>query len=242
MPQLDIQKIKGIIWDLDNTLYRFDRAFELACSIASARAAIAMGVPMSEEDAIENANEAFYTHGYSGYFFEHDYGVCREAYHFKYHEMIDEKILDVNRDMQGALKELDMPHVILTNGSQEWAKRVLKHQGLDPWFPDDRIVAQEDADFTPKARGPRGFEVAVQKLGLDHENILMVDDLEKNLRIPKDMGMQTVLVHHGRAVDPLPDFVDQSFDDTLTLIHTMVEARLEEVFTPPHPPQTSAAQ
>ncbi|MEM6781663.1 MAG: HAD family hydrolase [Pseudomonadota bacterium] len=215
---LDTTKIKGIIWDLDNTLYRFDDAFEKACNIASARAAIDMGVQLSLNEAIVVAESSFEKHGYSGLIFEREYNICFKDYHFKYHDAIDEKIIEANEDMKAELGRLNLPHVILTNASRRWARRVIAHLGLDPWFPDEAIIAQEDSEFTPKARGPRGFEIALEKLGLPCGEILMVDDMTKNLRIPKDMGLQTALIHHGKKHDAVPDFVDAEFPDTLALM------------------------
>lgn len=215
---LILENIKGIIWDLDNTLYRFDEAFEHACNIASARAALDMGVDLSLEEAVFIAETSFENHGYSGLVFEREYNICHSEYHFKYHDAIDEKIIHANEEMREALAAVDLPHVILTNASRPWAERVLRHLGLDSWFPHERIIPQEDTDFEPKARGPRGFEMALEKLGLPTDNILMVDDMVKNLRIPKELGLQTALIHHGQVKQDLPDFVDAEFSDTITLM------------------------
>lgn len=215
---LDVERIRGIIWDLDNTLYRFDEAFEHACRIGSARAALDLGVTMSMEEAMVVAEHAFVTTGYSGAYFEREYNINRREYHFRYHDVIDEKVIAVNEEMKTLISALHLPHVILTNASRPWAHRVLKHLGLDPWFPDDRIIAQEDTDFVAKAQGPRGFEMALARLGLPASSILMVDDMEKNLKIPKSLGLQTALLHHGRKLEDRPDFIDAYASDTLVLL------------------------
>lgn len=215
---LQFDSIKGIIWDLDNTLYRFDDAFEHACNIASARAAIDLGAQLSMTEALVIAEGSFEQYGYSGHVFQQEYQISFEDYHFKFHDSIDEKIIEANEEMREALAAVTLPHVILTNASRRWAQRVLKHLGLDPWFSDDRIIAQEDSDFQPKSRGPRGFEIALEKLGLPAHNILIVDDLTRNLRIPKEMGLQTAWIHHGAKADDLPDFVDAAYADTISLM------------------------
>lgn len=223
---LDFSSIHGIIWDLDNTLYRFDAAFEHACNIASARAAIDLGVDLEFEEALTIAQTSFEAHGFSGLIFETEYKISRRDYHFKFHESIDEKIIRVNTEMKDGLSKLNLPHVILTNASYEWAVRTLTHLGLKDFFPDTHILGQENFDFIPKARDRDGFDKALSILNLPAENILMVDDLSKNLRIPKEMGMQCALVQHHAKDDGNPDgppkWVDASYDDTLTLIQNFL--------------------
>ena len=224
---LDFSRIDGIIWDLDNTLYRFDAAFEHACNIASARAAISLGVPMEFEEALEVAQISFRKHGFSGLIFEQNYQICRQDYHFKFHESIDEKIIRVNEEMKAGLQNIGIQNVILTNASHEWAVRTLTHLGLKDFFPDTHILGQENVDFIPKARDNHGFEKALEILNLNPENALMVDDLSKNLRIPATMGMQTALVqHHAKDddTDIVPDWVDVIYDDTLELITDFQQA------------------
>ena len=152
--------------------------------------------------------------------FHEEYKIPFRDYHFKFHDSIDEKIIAVNEEMKEALEAVQLPHVILTNASRRWAQRTISHLGLDRWFTDDHIIAQEDAGFQPKSSGYKGFEIAIDKLGMPEQNILMVDDLARNLRIPKEMGMQTALVHHGAQHDELPDFVDIAFSDTIALMRS----------------------
>jgi putative hydrolase of the HAD superfamily len=218
---LDIARIKGIIWDLDNTLYRFDDAFEQACRIGSARAALDLGVTMSMEEAMVVAEDAFITTGYSGAYFEREFSINRREYHFRYHEVIDEKVIEVNEEIKVLIGALNLPHVILTNASRPWAHRVLGHLGLDPWFPDDRIIAQEDTGFIAKAQGTQGFDMALERLNLPPQDILMVDDMEKNLKIPKSMGLQTVLLHHGRIPAQPTAFIDAYSSNTIVLLKVM---------------------
>jgi putative hydrolase of the HAD superfamily len=49
----------------------------------------------------------------------------------------------------------------------------------------------------------------------------MVEDTIDNLRIPKDMGMATIYLHHGRTGDALPDFVDACFTDVREMMETL---------------------
>lgn len=224
MRGLKTDKIKGIIWDLDDTLYRFDEVFVTACNHAAANAAIKLGVELSFEEAAVMAEESFYQFGFSGAIFEQRYSISREEYHYHFHDSIDEKIIEVNQAMIEGMRKLTYSNVILTNASRGWADKVLNHLALNEFFDDNKIIAQEDAGFISKAGGQDGFILALTRMDLKPEDVLMVDDMAKNLRIPKEMGMQTALIHHHKAglEKEEPDWVDASFADTLHFIDALV--------------------
>lgn len=50
--------------------------------------------------------------------------------------------------------------------------------------------------------------VALALLSLPTEKVLMVEDRQANLRIPRDMGMSTVLTHHGQPLRTIETHVD----------------------------------
>jgi putative hydrolase of the HAD superfamily len=213
-----MKNIKAIIWDLDNTLYRFDKVFEEACNRAAAKTICALVGGLDEEETFRVAEESYAVHGYSGKALIAQYGLDYRDYHFPFHESIDEKILQVNAAMQDALRTIDLPQVIVTNASRGWAHRALDHLGLRPFFPDDMIIPIEDVDFAPKAYSRIPFDLALEKLGVSADVTLMADDMPRNLKIPKEMGMYTALIHHGRVPDESYDYIDMECADTLTLL------------------------
>lgn len=226
MNRLDISKIKAIIWDLDNTLYRFNAALEQACNIAAGRAAVDLGVPLAVEEAVRIAEESFYARGYSGHVFEQEYKICMKSYHHAYHDAVDVTVIEKNEEMKNLLSQSPYPHVILTNADRGWANRTLDHLGMTEFFPAHKVIPQEDADYQPKARSARGVEIALEKLradlpDLNTEEVLMVDDLVRNLKFPKEMGLQTAYIIHGKHED-IPNFVDAVFDDTISLMKELL--------------------
>ena len=61
----DLSHIRGVVWDLDGTLYRYDALFKDACQLAAARTAIDLGIDMSFEEAVALAMESERLYGNS---------------------------------------------------------------------------------------------------------------------------------------------------------------------------------
>ncbi|MBN8520557.1 MAG: HAD hydrolase-like protein [Alphaproteobacteria bacterium] len=221
----DLSHIRGIIWDLDGTLYRFDDLFIKACNVAAARAAQSLGVNITYEQAVALAVKSEAEQGYSLHGFIHEYGLTYAQLHAPFHQHIDEKLIQRNDDFVKALESLCLPHVLLTNASRDWANRALSHLGMKHLFLDHHIIPMEDVNFTPKSRGKEGFEKALFCLSLSAKDVLIVEDLPRNLYIPHQMGMTTALVTHGGAM-PLVDIpVDLIVDDVTQVAEHLQCAR-----------------
>lgn len=220
MRKPDLSHIRGIIWDLDGTLYRYDKIFIEACNLAAARTAIDLGLQMDLNRAVELAGRSYLEHGSSFKFFA-DHGIRYEDFHVPYHNTVDTTILAKNIEMKNALEALGLPMVILTNASRDWARRTVDHLEYGHLFGDGKLLALEDVDFQSKAQGTKGFEKGLEILGVHASQTLMVEDLPKNLVHAKTMGMTTALVHHGKLPDNGLDHIDAFFDDTLELVRVL---------------------
>lgn len=216
----DFSHIRGVIWDLDGTLYRYDKIFIDACNLAAARTAIDLGLQMDLDTAHALAARSYLEHGSSFKFFA-EHGIRYEDFHVPYHNTVDTTILAKNMEMKQALEALDIPMVILTNASRHWARRTLDHLEYGHLFGDGNLLALEDADYQSKAQGTKGFEKGLAVLGVRASETLMVEDLPANLLLAKKMGMTTALVHHGQLPDSGLDHVDAFFEDTLELVRVL---------------------
>ena len=215
-----LSHIRGIIWDLDGTLYRYDKIFLEACNLAAARTAIDLGLQMDLNAAIAMAGRSYLEHGSSFKFFA-DHGIRYEDFHLPYHNTVDTTILVKNNEMKLALEALSIPMVILTNASRDWARRTIDHLDYGHLFGDGNLLALEDSGYQAKAQGTKGFEKGLSVLGVQAYETLMVEDLPKNLLFAKKMGMTTALVHHGKLPDTGLDHVDVFFEDTLELVRVL---------------------
>lgn len=220
MRRADLSHIRGIIWDLDGTLYRYEEIFIEACNLAAARTAIDLGLKMDLAEAVRLAGRSYNEHGSSFKFFA-DHGIRYEDFHIPYHNAVDTTVLAKNQEMKTALETLSIPMVILTNASRDWARRTLDHLEYGHIFGDGKLLALEDADYQAKSNGRKGFEKALAALDVRAAETLMVEDLPKNLVHAKAMGMTTALVHHGRLPGSGLDHVDTFFQDTLELLHVL---------------------
>jgi len=212
---LDPHKIKGVIWDLDNTLYRFTEAFRQQCNIAAAKAAHDQGINLSYDDTLKLAQKSETNHGYSIHLYVTHHGFTYDSLHVPFHDNIDETTIEMIAGVAENIRALKLPQTILTNASRGWAKRVLKHMGIDDLFPDSHITASEDVNFKVKSQGKAGFNRALDALGLSPDEVLMVDDLDRNLIIPHEMGMQTAYLHYEDPIADLPHYMDAQFENVL---------------------------
>lgn len=201
--------LKGVLWDLDNTLYKDSPALYESFDHAIAAAAILHGAPLSLEAAKAAAKKSFIEHGYGARVFIEQMGVDAQKLHYSLHPLVDETIITPYETLHDDLHQINLHYAVVTHGARDWALRVLKHLKLMPLFSDERIHALEDFDFHKKGSSPKPFEQALASLNLNPQDVVIVEDQERNLRIPHMMGMGTVLLDYGeRAGKPAADFVD----------------------------------
>jgi putative hydrolase of the HAD superfamily len=218
---LDPDKIDGIIWDLDNTLYRFTEEFRYQCNVAAAKAAQTQGINLSYDDTFKLAQKSEAEYGYSIHLYLVHHGLSYDSLHVPFHDNIDETTINIIDGAAEGIRAINRPQAILTNASRGWAQRVLKHMKVSDLFPDEMITASEDVDFQVKSQSRVGFERALKALDLSAERVVMVDDLDRNLIIPHEMGMQTVYMHHDDPIGDLPHYMDAQFENILGFIDAL---------------------
>lgn len=104
---------------------------------------------------------------------------------------IDRSSIGVDHALAAAISRLPGRRLILTNGSRDHALRTAEQLGLHHLFEDVfDIVA---ADLIPKPH-----EAAYNKFfdthGVDPARAILFEDIERNLLVPHQRGMSTVLV------------------------------------------------
>lgn len=218
---LETARIQAVIWDLDNTLYRFTDEFYRSCTEAAAKAAQNLGITLSYEDTLKLAERSEQEHGYSMHGYVTDHGLSYADLHFPFHQNIDETVIAPIIGLKNKLEKFNLPQVILTNASRCWANRVLSYIGMNHMFESQYIIPMEDVNFEPKARSDKGFKMALDILGVSAENTLMVDDLDRNLIIAHKLGMQTAYIHHGDEMLSKPDFIDSQFRNSISVIEAI---------------------
>lgn len=215
------QNIKTIIWDLDNTLYKFTEEQVWAWHHAAVDNALRSITTLTREDALALADKGWKEHRNSSHFFEHDHGLCPRETHVNVIRALDEKLVTPCIDTPSLLRSTRYKHVILTYATRDWALRVLGHTGLLEFFDDAHIFGAENYEFEDKAHSARGIRMALDTIGGNANDTLFVEDTLPNLVMAKKhTDIQTAYLHHNR---PLSDteslgYVDIIAQDTPELL------------------------
>jgi putative hydrolase of the HAD superfamily len=214
-----MQKIKVIIFDLDNTLIDFMLMKEEACK-AAVRAMIDIGLDMTENEAYDLLMKTYFRLG-----LESDKAFTeflKEAGKF------DHKILAaaVNSylerknsflvsypDVKSVLKKLRSNGIVLsivTDAPKTKAYQRLLKMGLESYF---RVVLGfEDTGKTKETGLP--LKLALERLqrevpGLANSEILMVgDSIERDMEPAKKLGLKTALAKYGQTDKGTSESID----------------------------------
>ncbi|HFB54509.1 MAG TPA: pyrimidine 5'-nucleotidase [Hellea balneolensis] len=212
---MDISHIDNWIFDLDNTLYSGDTQFFSQID-KKITAYISTFLSLNPVDARRIQKQYLYEYGtsLSGLMREHD--MDPDDY-LDYVHNIDVSSLTPDPALAEHLAKLPGRKFIFTNGSRAHAQKVGDH--LEIYHLFDGVFGIEDGGYVPKPHR-RPYDDLIAKFAIDPAQAFMAEDMARNLEIPKQMGMTTLLLassadwshepartrpHTGEAP---PDFVD----------------------------------
>jgi putative hydrolase of the HAD superfamily len=142
---------------------------------------------------------------------------------------IDHSTIKLDEALGAAIERLPGRKLILTNGSRRHAENVAAKLGILDHFEDVFDIAA--ADFVPKPERAT-YERFLSLHGVEPRRAALFEDIARNLAVPHDMGMATVLVV-PRIVDPYREafeqeavqaaHVDHITDDLAGFLRTCVE-------------------
>jgi putative hydrolase of the HAD superfamily len=227
------------ISDLDGTLYPYHPSFNDSIGfhehvdLAIAEVAITLGFNGSLAEAKEIAKRSYTDHGHSAFAFELKHGLSLSEMYNRMHDKMDimqirlepnelvaiQDFRDIILNPNSTVKDT----VILTASSPEWAHRAVERIGLSSIYNHEagKIITSDDCidpitgKHTFKDQHHRPYDVALERLGVPAKLCAMFEDSARNLRIPHEMGIFTVYVHHGDPIKPekMPDFIDLQIRD-----------------------------
>jgi putative hydrolase of the HAD superfamily len=198
-----LSEVDTWIFDLDNTLYHPDaRLFEQIEARMTEFVSRRLWVDAAEARRV--SDEYWAQHGATLTGMMQHNGMPPEPFLAFTHD-IDVSELKQNAELRSAIQRLPGRKVIYTNGSRRHALRVTERLGLRDLF--DAFYAIEDGAFAPKPTA-NGFARVIRMDGMKPERAAMIEDDVRNLRIPKELGMTTVWLTHGRDVAETPAYVD----------------------------------
>jgi putative hydrolase of the HAD superfamily len=119
-----------------------------------------------------------------------EHGVHADDY-LAYVHRIDHSPLQPNPEMGAAIARLPGRKLILTNGSTDHADKVLERLGLAAHF--EAVFDIIAAELEPKP-APQTYAKFLRDQQVDPLKSAMFEDLARNLVVPHQLGMTTVLV------------------------------------------------
>jgi putative hydrolase of the HAD superfamily len=177
------------VFDLDNTLYPHHvNLWQQVDARIGEYVSTWLKVPPQEARRIQKDYYLRYGTTMRGMMTEH--GVSADDY-LAYVHQIDHSPLEPNPAMGAAITRLPGRKLILTNGSTDHAGAVLGRLGLAGHF--EAVFDIIAAELEPKP-APQTYRKFLELHQVDPAKSAMFEDLARNLVVPHQLGMTTVLV------------------------------------------------
>lgn len=215
-----LSHVRNWIFDLDNTLYPVS-ANLFAMIDARIGDYVRTLLNCSPEEAHRVQKGYFHAHGttLSGLMAEH--GV--DPYHYlNFVHDVDMSVLEQNEALIQALARLPGRKLVFTNGDAPYAEKVLDRLGLGRSF--EAVHDIHATDYRPKPH-PDAYQGMCQAYGIDPRESLFVEDMARNLKPAKEIGMVTVWIDNGSEQTPGEDrsFIDYTVSDLGSWLHDILE-------------------
>lgn len=177
------------VFDLDNTLYPpqarlFDQIERLMATY------VMRELNVDAQTAHDLRKKYWKDYGTTLAGLMHVHNIDPDPYLHEVHQLDLSNIVAVP-DLRAAISVLPGRKIIYTNGSRAHGTSVSNALGLGGVF--DAIYGVEDAGYTPKP-DRAAFQKVFAADGINTERAAMFEDDVRNLKIPHQMGMKTVLV------------------------------------------------
>jgi putative hydrolase of the HAD superfamily len=215
-----LDHVRNWIFDLDNTLYPHGaRLFEQVDRRITDY--IARFFKVDRDEAYKIQKGYFHTRGttLSGLMAEH--GVDPYEYLADVHD-IEMDVLDENAPLAAAIARLPGRKIVFTNADALYAGKILSKLGLGESF--EAIHDVHAAQYRPKP-APEAYQHLCDAYELDPAQSLFADDMARNLKPAKQIGMTTLWVDNGseQGEEGDRDFVDFTTRDITHWLHDILE-------------------
>lgn len=216
-----LSHIRNWIFDLDNTLYPASaRLFDRVDAKMGAYISNRLGVDLDEARRIQKGY--FYGHGTTLAGMMADHSVDPHEFLDYVHD-IEMDVLERNAPLAAAIAKLPGRKIIFTNADTPYATKVLGRLGLGESFEAIHDIHAMDLAPKPQASAYAGLCAAFD---LDPHASLFAEDMARNLKPAKAIGMTTLWVNNGseQTPDETHEHVDFITDDVTDWLETILEA------------------
>ena len=135
---------------------------------------------------------------------------------------IDFSVLSKDPKLLNALNELPGRKIVYTNGTAPYAREVLKYRGLEDIF--DEIYGIENANYIPKPF-PEAYKLIFAKANIIYKKSAMFEDEIRNLQVPFDLGLKTILICDRSTNE---NYVDYSVQNLTDFLRQIISTSLKE--------------
>lgn len=211
------------IFDLDNTLYPA-RANLFAQIDVRMKQYIAALLDLDHDSAHRLQKQYFQDHGTTMRGLMDRHGVAPDDFLEFVHD-IDMSVLDPAPALAAGLAALPGRKLVFTNGDAPYARRVLEALALADQFEDIHDIRA--CAYRPKPE-LSAYHGLVDRFGFDPRRAVFVEDMARNLKPAKGLGMATVWINNGSekgADTACTTFIDEEVGDVLDWV-THIGGRL----------------
>ncbi len=212
--------VRNWIFDLDNTLYPA-RTNLFALIDARMTAFIGDFLHLDAQEAHRVQKEYFLGHGttLAGLMTEHD--VDPHAFLENVHD-IEMDVLEENAPLAAAIAKLPGRKIVFTNGDAPYALKVLDRLGLGGSFEAVHDIHAMALKPKPNSGAYSGLCAAFD---IDPSQSLFVEDMARNLKPAKAIGMTTVWIDNGseQTRDADRGYVDYTITDLTAWLDEILE-------------------
>ena len=216
----ELAHVRNWIFDLDNTLYPASAdLFGLIDERMTRFIQDLLGLDWDAARVLQK--DYFHHHGttLSGLMAEHRVDPHR---FLDYVHDIEMDVLREDRRLVEAVARLPGRKLIFTNGDEPYARRVLERLGLSESF--EAIHDIHACAYEPKPN-PNAYRRMADAFGIAPAESLFVEDMARNLKPAKAIGMTTVWVNNGSEQAREPDdraYVDYEIADLGAWLHEIL--------------------
>lgn len=188
---------KAILFDLDNTLYTEKCGiFDLIDQRMNEWLITRLKIEPEKVDEFRNNYFRKYGTTLRGLMLHHNV----DPYDFlQYvHDVPVKEFLSADEELRDSLRVISSRKVVFTNSDSRHANRILDTLGVRDLF--EKIFDIESMQFIPKPN-PEPYRLVLDYLQVPPDRCLLIDDMERNLRPARDLGMVTILIGDGKPVE-----------------------------------------
>ncbi|MBF6602002.1 MAG: pyrimidine 5'-nucleotidase [Sphingorhabdus sp.] len=207
----ELSHIDHWIFDLDNVLYPAESDLFSLIDIKMGEY-IERALRCDAVEARRIQKSYFHDHGTTLAGLMHHHGTDPHDFLDYVHD-IDMSRLTHAPELYSAIAALPGEKLIFTNADKPYAERVLEKRGLGGLF--DRIHDVLATNLVPKPE-EAAYQSLITTCGINPARALFVEDMARNLRPAKDLGMTTIWVNtrsEWGARGHAPDYIDYEITD-----------------------------